>query len=196
MDAAGAILSVGVLGFTAVAAVWDMRTKRLPNGITVPALAAGFVFHIAAGAIQPPHADQAWYSGAVDGLLFSLGGFAIGFLPLFAIWAIAGTGAGDVKLMGAIGAWLGWRMTAYAFVASALVAIVIKAGIAIYRALRPNPAKSPAAERDKTGAEAKRLKSASGAKARKHRQIPVPYGVPMAVGTWLVLIWKIVLANS
>ena len=66
--------SVGV--FTALAACTDMRMRRIPNYLTVPAAALGLAYHtLAPGGMGP---------------LFALGGFAVGFLLLLAPWLFGG----------------------------------------------------------------------------------------------------------
>jgi len=82
------VLVVGA--FTAVAAVSDLRTRRLPNWLTVPAFAAGLLAHTVVNGFA--------------GLGFALLGFATGFGLLLVLWLIGGGGGGDVKLMGALGA--------------------------------------------------------------------------------------------
>jgi prepilin peptidase CpaA len=77
----------------AVAAATDMWKFRIPNLLTVPALVAGPVYHAAAGT-----------PGAVESSLLGLG---LGFGILFVLFAGGMMGAGDVKLMAAVGAWLG-----------------------------------------------------------------------------------------
>jgi prepilin peptidase CpaA len=47
-------------------------------------------------------------------------GLLSGFAVLFVVYTMGGVGAGDVKLMAAVGAWLGMPLTLYVFVASAL----------------------------------------------------------------------------
>ena len=87
------IKDIVVLGVVLSAAVIDVRTHRIPNILTFGSAAAAFGYH-------------AWTAGA-SGLGASAGGWAIGvalFLPLF---LLRGMGGGDVKLMGAVGAWLG-----------------------------------------------------------------------------------------
>jgi prepilin peptidase CpaA len=82
-----------VLGVVLIAAVIDVRTHRIPNILTFGSAAAAFAYH-------------AWAGGAA-GLGASAGGWAIGvglFLPMF---LLKGMGGGDVKLLGAVGAWLG-----------------------------------------------------------------------------------------
>jgi prepilin peptidase CpaA len=100
-----------------LACVWDLRTRRLPNFLTFPAMAAGLAYH---GVVYGP-----------GGLLGSLAGLGLGLLLFFPFFALGGLGAGDVKLLGALGAWLGARTVLYvAFYASlaggalAVVAIV------------------------------------------------------------------------
>jgi len=77
-----------------VAAFWDLRERRIPNAVTLPALALALCIH---GATQ-----------AGQGLLFSfLGALAAGAL-LLPGYLLRATGAGDVKLLMAVGAFLGW----------------------------------------------------------------------------------------
>ena len=77
-----------------VAACWfDVRTRRIPNWLTFPAAFLGLV---AATAAHGGHGTVSSAAGLVVGLAL--------FFPLF---ALKGLGAGDVKLMGALGAWLG-----------------------------------------------------------------------------------------
>lgn len=159
------LVLVAVVAFTIPAAVWDIRTNRLPNWITVPAAAAGLAFHIIAGAWQ----GSSILAGAWDGAQFSLLGFAAGFFPLLLIWIIGAAGAGDVKLLGAVGAWLGPRMTLYTYVLSLLVALAVSLVVLIVRMLRSPPAPGK----------------------RKSDWRKVPYGVPVALATWLVLLWNL-----
>ena len=76
-----------------IAAGWDLATRRIPNVLTFGAALAGFFVH---GYI-------AGWSGAES----SLAGWAVGVLFFFPMFALGGMGAGDVKLLAAVGAWLG-----------------------------------------------------------------------------------------
>jgi prepilin peptidase CpaA len=82
-----------VAAVVAVAVVMDVREFRIPNLLTVPALVAGPLYHAATGT-----------PGAVES---SLLGLALGFAVPFVLFAGGMMGAGDVKLMAAVGAWLG-----------------------------------------------------------------------------------------
>jgi prepilin peptidase CpaA len=74
------------------AVVTDIRTRRIPNWLTAGMAAAGFGIAFGGGAVTPVHAAL----GMLIGLLLMLPGHVIG-----------ATGAGDVKLMAAVGAVVG-----------------------------------------------------------------------------------------
>ena len=86
-----------VLGFVALCMASDLRTRRIPNAITGPAMLAGAAFHV--------------LYGGPAGLLASLGGLALGAAILLPPFAAGGIGGGDVKMMGAVGALLGPHRT-------------------------------------------------------------------------------------
>lgn len=92
-----------------LAAVIDWRTLRIPNWLTV----SGMVYGLTAGLLAPP-AGQ----GAAMGALASLGGLALGLAVLLPAYAIRVLGAGDVKLMAMVGAFLGLPDTIYALLYS------------------------------------------------------------------------------
>ncbi len=101
---------LAAVGLTATALATDLRWRRIPNKLTVPAFVAALVFYTAAYG-QP-------------GLWFALAGFLLGFGMLLVLWLLGGGGGGDVKLMGALGAWLGWRQTLYVLIASTVLVAV------------------------------------------------------------------------
>jgi prepilin peptidase CpaA len=173
---ASSITIVCVAAFTLLAAIWDVRTERLPNWITVPAAAAGLLFHTVAGAFG----HDSWLRGGWDGLQHALLGLAVGFLPLFVLWLVGAGGAGDVKLMGAVGAWLGAELTFYTYVGSVLAAGLVSIGLLAWSFWRPAPIVT-----------SKSAPAATGARVRNWRA--VPYGLPVALATWLVMAWKLVL---
>jgi prepilin peptidase CpaA len=108
---------VVVLVMVGVAAVIDVRTRRIPNLLTFGGAAAALAYHT-------------WAAGP-SGLLTAVEGWAAGvalFLPMF---LLRGLGAGDVKLLGAVGAWLGpiaalW-CGAYSVFAGGVMALVVGA---------------------------------------------------------------------
>ena len=108
-----AVLLVG-----ATACVTDLRSRRIPNVLTFGASAAAVLFlGVSAG----------W-----AGVLWSLEGWAVGCLFFLPWFLLGGMGAGDVKLLAALGAWVGpgsavW-MALYAGLAGGAFAIVVTAG--------------------------------------------------------------------
>ena len=97
-----------VLAASLVLAFVDVCRFRIYNFLTYPLIVAGLVYH---GVVGGP-------SGFAESLLGSLFGLAI-LLPFY---ALGGMGGGDVKLMAAVGAWLGLLLTFALFLASSLVA--------------------------------------------------------------------------
>jgi prepilin peptidase CpaA len=95
-----------VLAAAMVAAVMDVWKFKVYNALTFPLLLTGLVYHLIAGGMQ--------------GFMGSLTGVLAGFAVLFVVYTMGGVGAGDVKLMAAVGAWLGTPLTLYVFAASAL----------------------------------------------------------------------------
>jgi len=100
--------SLIVLVVAGIAAVSDLRWFKIYNVLTLPMIVSGLVYH------------AAFYQTA--GLLESLGGAVVGGGALMIIYLAGGMGAGDVKLMAGVGAWLGLPATFYVLVASSLAA--------------------------------------------------------------------------
>jgi prepilin peptidase CpaA len=99
-----ALLSAGALiALLLAATVIDVRTRRIPNAL----VASGTLIALAVHAIAPAGDGlfaSPWGSiGVVQSLLGVCAGLAL-FLPLYLLRAL---GAGDVKLLAMVGAWLG-----------------------------------------------------------------------------------------
>jgi prepilin peptidase CpaA len=77
----------------AVAAGFDLRTHRIPNLLTLGGAAIAVLFHVVTGGV----------SGGGDAIVGWLIGAGFFLIP----YQLGGLGAGDVKLVAAIGAWLG-----------------------------------------------------------------------------------------
>jgi len=92
-----AVLLVG----TVAGAVIDLRTRRVPNALTLSLAAAGLL--VAAAGVGP------------IGLTAALAGCGIGLALMLPGYLIGGTGGGDVKLLAAAGTLLGPAATIWAF---------------------------------------------------------------------------------
>lgn len=114
-SAALAVLAAGALA----AAVVDIRTRRIPNVLTASISGLGLAM-AATGA-----------SGIGPGA--ALAGFVLGFLLMMPGYALGATGAGDVKLMAAIGAVLGPGLVLSAFLFTAVAGGVLALAVAARR---------------------------------------------------------------
>lgn len=107
----------GALVVAAGAAVTDVKAARIPNALTLLGAIAGLVAH-------------GWLPGG-GGMLNAIAGAAAGFAVFFPIFALGGLGGGDVKLMAALGAWLGWPAVLMAALYTALAGGVLAVGVAV-----------------------------------------------------------------
>ena len=78
-----------------VASYYDIRWRRIPNWLVLSLLLAGFL--------------GSWTLGGVNLLQSSVLGFGLALLLYFPLYVLRGMGAGDVKLMAALGATFGYR---------------------------------------------------------------------------------------
>jgi len=110
------VAAITALVVAAVACWTDLRTRRIPNVLTFGAAGAGLAFHVFVSG-NPLTALAGWITGV---LLFS---------PLF---LLRGMGAGDLKLLGALGAWLGplmaFRIGLWSAVAGGVLAVAVALG--------------------------------------------------------------------
>lgn len=97
------------------AALTDVQSARIPNALTVSSGLAGLLAH----SMLP--GGSGWST--------SLGGMAAGLAVFFPFFALGGLGGGDVKLMAALGAWVGWpvvlSLALYTALAGGVVAICV-----------------------------------------------------------------------
>ncbi len=156
-----------VAAFTIAAMVTDLRSRRIPNWLTVSAFVVGVVFHTVV---------TGWH-----GTLFALGGFAVGFGVLFVLWSIGGGGGGDVKLMGALGAWLGAKLTVAVFLLSAFMAFFCLLAVMGWGLLNRQPATAGA--------------GTNGGSEPLFRKT-IPYAIPAGLSAWMVLVGKMLIATT
>jgi prepilin peptidase CpaA len=89
------------------AAISDLRYQKIPNALTFPTILIAIAY---AGCTR-----------GLEGLLFSVGGTVLGMAILIVPYMLGGMGAGDVKLLGAVGAILGPLGVFNAFVLTGII---------------------------------------------------------------------------
>jgi prepilin peptidase CpaA len=116
-------VAVPVVVLAVLAARADVRARRIPNALTGPAIVLALLAHLSFGGLV--------------GLRSSIAGMLIAGGLLLPGWFLRFTGAGDVKLMAAVGAWFAFpaalMATLFALIAGGVVAIVVAARRGILR---------------------------------------------------------------
>jgi prepilin peptidase CpaA len=161
-----------------VAAVIDFRRFRVPNVLTFPLCISGWIFHTAVNGLT--------------GLQYSAGGIIVGVLILLIFYVLGVMGAGDVKLLAAIGAWIGGTNTLYVFcVAGVVTGIHSLVVLTWQRRLREVPAIFQVAliqvitlGRHIAGSDAASL-TAAIQRPDRHRYV-MPFAVMIAIGVVVV----------
>jgi len=113
-------VEVALIVLVLAAAVYDVRYRRIPNWISVSGAAVGLALNT-------------FLYGGVPGLVFSLKGLALGFGVYFLLYAVRAMGAGDVKLMGAVGALVGWEDWFGIFLVTAILGGVLALIVVVAR---------------------------------------------------------------
>jgi len=159
--------------FTSACFATDVHRGKIPNWLTVPMFGLGLLFHV--------------IHGGLTGLGISLLGFAFGFGILLVMRFMGAAGGGDVKMMAAIGAWLGFWLTFKLFITSAVVALGLSASLMIYTAFTKGYS---TARRRFTGIAVWEANAAAAKGRSQDRARPgwaLPYAVPLTLSTWIVL---------
>ncbi|PQO42610.1 prepilin peptidase [Blastopirellula marina] len=167
---------VWVVSFTLIlAAVIDGFELKVPNWITFPFVASGWIYSFCA---------FGW-----EGLGWSLVGTVIGLALLLPAYSIGGMGAGDVKLLAGVGAWMYGTHTFYAFCISAIVgAVLAVAMVAIRKGWKKHSNNARIILNEiMTIRDPNQLSSIAA--ERKPTMLLLPYGIPIAIGTIGYFFW-------
>lgn len=156
----------GIILYTAVTCWTDLRTRKIYNWTTLPMWILGWVY-------------QATFF-RWEGISSGMAGFAIGFGMFFVLWILRVAGGGDVKLMGALGVWLGGPLTLKVIIASL---IFVAGGIAV-RLLAQTTSRSQVAKPLSADTNPQMETKPS---QRKSARL-MAFAPPVALGTWSVLL--------
>jgi prepilin peptidase CpaA len=178
----GWIFYLSLVGILAVASYNDQRFQIIPKTVTLPLLALGVLFNLIRGAWLSGEGLSAGYLpggsvwlGLLDGFLYSLAGFALGFVLFFIMWILGACRGGDVKLFAAVGAWLGPTIAIMVLICT----IVLVLAIVVFRIVLMT------ITRGRLSAAQMNAKTKSG----KQRLRLVWYSLPLALAVALVVAW-------
>ena len=101
------------------AAATDLRSRRIPNWLTLSGVCAGLLLN--------------WAISGLHGIGTAVSGMALGFGCYFVLYCLRAMGAGDVKLMAAVGAVVGPGNWVAVFIASALAGGVLAVALMIWK---------------------------------------------------------------
>jgi prepilin peptidase CpaA len=114
------LIVISLAAVVLAASHYDCRLRRIPNFLTFGAAIGAVVLHA--------------LSSGLDGLLFALGGLCTGFIFLIPGYALGSTGAGDVKLLAAVGAFVGPAGAAVAAAVGIVAGAMVALGVAVFAA--------------------------------------------------------------
>lgn len=159
-----------------IAATIDLKSRRIPNWLNAALAVAGLF-----SALLP---------GSPLSFAWALAGLGVGFIIPFILFALGALGGGDVKLLAAIGCWLGPVGVVKVFLAAAVVGLVIVLVQSIQQkrltALVRNSAvlTMHMANLDSVGMD----NLTAAGKAARSVERPLPYAVPVFIGTLILLV--------
>jgi prepilin peptidase CpaA len=116
----GVVAGTVFLALLTVAALWDLKRRRIPNGLVVVLGLAGLLFSTVS-------------LGLPRGLVHGAGGALVGFALWTPLYSFKVLGAGDVKLFAASAAWLGPIGALEAALLSALAGGVLAACYLVWK---------------------------------------------------------------
>jgi prepilin peptidase CpaA len=163
-----AVVLVPAAGY---AAYVDWRHHRVPNWLTASIAAAGLLAQGLCG----------------QGVWQGLGGLLVGFGLLIVPWAMHGMGAGDVKLMAAIGAWFGPWMTLVAFCTGAILGGVVAVAMIAWAGKTRDAMANLATISYKITHRDVIFTDFGSARGFGSTSQLLPYGVPLTIGSLAIL---------
>ena len=167
-----------VLGASLLAAVWDLSTRRIPNWLTGTVFLSGLV--AAAG-----------FRGG-NGLLDALAGALLMGIPFVLLFVLGGGGAGDAKLMAALGTWLGAGNGVLVLFAVVMCGAVLSLAYALIRGRFGSVMSNlyrfawNGILLVRTGGRVDGTLSCPST----HEMLAVPYGLSIFIGVLLVACWR------
>lgn len=201
-----AALAIFALGMAVTDTVW----RKIPNKCTIPFAILGLIFSITlwivqrVGAAKPLECSMAEL-GEMEGIhfdvmfsylcqitpLWALAGFLVGFFILFLGFVIGGVGGGDVKLLAALGIWLGVKWFLLVFCVAILLGAIFSVCVMIAGGpMRMIHRMNRMKKLGSTGETDKKLTKKERRSRDKPKQLKriIPFAIPVALSVVLFLI--------
>ena len=151
-----------------ILAAWvDGKELKVLNWITFPMVLSGLVYSAVIG----------------DGISAGLLGMCCGLLCLLPLYSVGGMGAGDVKLMAGIGAWVGWEITFYSFCVSVIVGAIMAVIMVASRGAWKKHYEQFLMILSEWSVIKNPYELSKIAAERKPTMFLLPYGIPICIGT-------------
>ena len=168
--------------FTLSTAITDLRIKKIPNKITLPVFGAGLLYQALF--------NQLGEGVGRPGLIDAAAAFATGFGMMWVLWMIGGGGGGDVKLMGALSVWIGFKPTCMVLILSTIFVILGTVGVMLFSVLTHGLFRTKEVYLASGQTPNGLPPAAETAVQRQSRRI-MGYAPPVALATWLVVAWNL-----
>lgn len=156
-----------------ITTVFDIKFRKIPNIVTLPGMIFGVAIHS--------------FYGGWAGVMISLGGMLFGGGILLIFYLLGGMGAGDVKLMGSVGALLGLEKAIMALIFTALIGGIL----AIFYIFRAYGGKVKFKFLPGSGRDDLLMKRQEKISQVDPLKIPVPYGVAIGIGTLITIFYQL-----
>ena len=165
------LIDITLLAFVCACCVVDVRTRRIPNALSGSALLLGATLNL-------------WLYGA-SGLPWSLTGAGLMLVLLLPPFAFGGIGGGDVKMMMAVGSFLGPRLAFLSLTAGLIVGGLVMT----LHLLRLGRLREKLRALRSLGRSVVLTHSLAGLRVSAHDPgaISLPYSVPLAIGTLAIV---------
>lgn len=185
-----------VLLLTAVgiAAYTDTKRALVPNKLVVATFAVGMILNLIRGTWQVAVGHPTWlfgttdnlWLGGLDGFLFGLIGFAVGFGVFFLLWMFGQMGGGDMKLFSALGGWVGVLHLGFVWLMSIATLLVWALGKVVTGGLRPGQVRANIKHLQQSKAVAQEAANKPGGT----KKMRMTYGLPIAVAVLVLTLWS------
>ncbi|HLQ44808.1 MAG TPA: A24 family peptidase, partial [Planctomycetaceae bacterium] len=160
----------------------DLRIKKIPNKLTLPFFGAGLIYQLVY--------YQLGNGIGSPGLIDATAAFTAGFGLLWVLWMIGGGGGGDVKLMGALSVWIGFKLTCFVLVLSTVFVIVGTIGVMVLSVLTHGLFRTKQVYLA-TGKMPNGQPPVAETAGRRTKRRVMGYAPPVALATWLIVLWKL-----